>query len=373
MKIAHIIPTLNMGGAERLTLDICAEITKSDTHTVILIVLSERVEYELPNSFPIYFCKSKVKLSILKRNRYEISQIKEILEDFNPEVIHTHLFESEVLSRSFLLPNVLYVSHVHDNMIQLRKTVFSLKKIKNYIVSTYERSWILKRYNKTKRLFICISHDAYDFMIDNLPRHFHHDVSLLMNSIVKARFPKVENRSIAIMRLISIGSFVEKKNQQFLLDVVHELKKRGHQVSLYLLGDGPLRKRLEEKCNSLNLKEEVVFTGNVNDVNSWLSKSNLYVHSALYEPFGLVLIEAMSSCLPVVSLDGKGNRDIIENGYNGFIIDIVNVDLMVEKIELLFNNQELYSEISTNATNFSSKFDIKPYVEKLINLYESKK
>jgi glycosyltransferase involved in cell wall biosynthesis len=120
------------------------------------------------------------------------------------------------------------------------------------------------------------------------------------------------------------------------------------------------------------LKEEVVFTGKVNDVNSWLSKSNLYVHSAFYEPFGLVLLEAMSTGLPVICTDGKGNRDIIRNGYNGYMIEKLDSVLMANKIIDLMNNHKLYYTLSKNAELFSSEYDIKQYVDKLVTIYETK-
>ena len=141
---------------------------------------------------------------------------------------------------------------------------------------------------------------------------------------------------------------------------------------MFLLGEGPLLEEVQKKAASLGLLEMITFTGNVKDVNCWLSKANIYVHSAYYEPFGLVLLEAMSTGLPVVCIDGKGNRDIVRNGYNGYMIDKMDSVLMANKIINLMNDDKLYNRLSKNAVQFSSEYDIKQYVDKLVTIYQSK-
>jgi glycosyltransferase involved in cell wall biosynthesis len=71
-------------------------------------------------------------------------------------------------------------------------------------------------------------------------------------------------------------------------------------------------------------------------------------------------------------LDGKGNRDLMLNGKNGYIFQEENSEQFVETIIELFDDQKKYLEISSFAKEFSSQFDIKNYVEKLVHLYESK-
>ena len=64
----------------------------------------------------------------------------------------------------------------------------------------------------------------------------------------------------------------------------------------------------------------VTATGNVSNVAQYLWKGEVYIHSAKYEPFGLVLVEAMAAGLPVIALDAGGNRDIVEDGVNGYLL-----------------------------------------------------
>jgi len=128
---------------------------------------------------------------------------------------------------------------------------------------------------------------------------------------------------------------------------------------------------LEEKTRALNLSGHVFFHGNIHYVEEWLWRSDIYVHSATYEPLGLALLEAMSAGLPVVALDGRGNRDIIVQGKNGYIIPEQNPETFAAKIVELWNNKAKYKEMSLWAQDFAKNYDIKEYVAKLVSLYQN--
>jgi spore coat protein SA len=98
-----------------------------------------------------------------------------------------------------------------------------------------------------------------------------------------------------------------------------------------------------------------------------LWKSDIYVHTATYEPLGLVLLEAMAAGLPVVTLDGGGNRDLIENGKNGFIINNQNPKHFAEKILEVKDNEEM----KKYNVKFAQKFDIDHYTHKQLELYQN--
>jgi spore coat protein SA len=77
----------------------------------------------------------------------------------------------------------------------------------------------------------------------------------------------------------------------------------------------------------------------------------------------------MAAGLPVISLDGGGNRDLIEEGKNGYMIFEENPTSFLEKILLLRDHPQEYQRMSQYAQNFAARFDIKSYVSKLLALY----
>ena len=137
------------------------------------------------------------------------------------------------------------------------------------------------------------------------------------------------------LKLINVGRFAVYKNQQLLIAISKKLREDTVEFELNLLGVGDEIEKIQSLVNDSGLQNHVLLRGNVDNVEEWLNESHIYLHSAYYEPFGLVLLEAMASGLPCIILNGKGNADVIENGENGYIFDEQNPDLFAEKIELI--------------------------------------
>jgi glycosyltransferase involved in cell wall biosynthesis len=78
----------------------------------------------------------------------------------------------------------------------------------------------------------------------------------------------------------------------------------------------------------------------------------------------------MASGLPVVTLDGGGNRMLIEQGKNGFLVEDNSIKTFSDSIIELVQNKALYHHISNNATEFALQFDINHYIDKLIDIYQ---
>ena len=320
--------------------------------------MSDTVDYQV--------ISSKVIPSVTGKSKVNVGELQNFINQFKPDVIHSHLFETEMVLSDINYAHAKYFSHFHDNIAQLAKPRINVFYSKTEFTNAFERKIVLKSYNRKKTSFICISKDTQKFAIDNLPNH--HKSHLLYNAIDLIRFTN-NDKQRKKNSLIMIGSLVEKKGQDLAIETVAELKNRGIECELNLLGDGPKRGILQEKVNELNLDKLVHFHGNVDYPEQYLGESSIYLHTASYEPFGLVLIEAMAAGLPIVCSDGVGNRDLIKDGKNGFIVSERSHKLLADKIEILLTNDDLYIEFKKNALAFSEKFDITDYVDELIKLY----
>ncbi len=372
MKIIHIIPSLSKGGAERLVLDICNELTKKEGVEVKLITFTSVNEYSfLTQNINWEIIPASISLSLTKKNKFYIDILQKAIEDFKPDIIHTHLFEAEIVSRSCCYPQAKWFSHGHDNMVQFKNLSLTIFENKKNITNFYEKQYLIKNYQKNGvNHFIAISNDTKQYFEDTISSF---PVTLLHNAIDYTRFYKGKNKSIenSTIELVNIGSFLDKKNQAFLIDVVEVLLKRNCKVVLNLLGDGINRSLIESKIKEKKLENLVILRGNVNNVEEYLWQSDIYVHSATYEPLGLVLIEAMAAGLPVITLDGKGNRDLIVEGKNGYMLYTHNAEEFSDKIIELWQNRDIYAKISLFAQNYSKNFDIKEYVDKLLTIYQT--
>lgn len=117
--------------------------------------------------------------------------------------------------------------------------------------------------------------------------------------------------------LISIGTLEPRKNQGYLLRVLAEAKRRGRSLSLTLVGDGPLRASLARQVEEAGLSEQVCFVGFTPHGRAHIPGHRLYVHAALMESQGIVLLEAMSAGVPVVAAHVGGIPEVFDDGVEG--------------------------------------------------------
>jgi glycosyltransferase involved in cell wall biosynthesis len=373
MKILHIIPNLRKGGAERIVLDICNELNKYQSIEVHIVTFCKENEYQfLTNGISWEVIPSKVVPSITKKAIIDTALLQEKVDFFQPDIIHTHLYESEIVLSQVDIGNAKRFSHFHDNMIQLDNSLWFNVSLKNKITNFYERNFLIRTINPVTNNFICISNDSYSYAKKVLPKKNHININLLLNAIDVSRFTNniIRQGVKQKIRLVNIGSFVKKKNQMFLVDVANELNNNTVNFEIIFLGAGPLMEDVKAYAEKLGLNEQIMFKGKVEKVEDYLEDSDIYLHSATYEPLGLVLLEAMAVGLPVITLDGKGNRDLIEEGKNGYMIYDQDPEKFAQKIIFLVKNKSKYAEISSYCKQYAEKYDIKEYVNKLYLLYK---
>ena len=368
MRIIHVIPNLKKGGAERLALNIVQELSKFPSNDVVLLTFSDQNDYPfLSKSINWKVVPSKFIPSITGKGTIDVDNLQLFFDEFKPDIVHSHLFESEiVLAKIKFAAKVKRVFHFHDNVRQLRK--FSLRTLinKQLLTDYYERKLVLKSYSKST-LAICISEDTCKYAEKVLPKRIKKE--LLYNAIDLKRFtPSITPKTI--LEITIIGSLVDKKGQALAIESIGLLKQRGIKAKLNVLGDGPNLAQLKVLSKQCNVEESIFFHGNQDYPEQFLQQSSIYLHTALYEPFGLVLIEAMACGLPIVSTDGFGNRSLIKEGENGFMIWERDASLIADKIQFLIKNDQVRNKMGEAALEFASNFGLTSYVGKLLSLYQ---
>ena len=371
IKVLHVIRSLHKAGAEKICIDICDSLNNRAEVDVLLVSLSEENSFKSKTEkLPFKIINSKVFPSITRKKIVDINEFEKIISEFKPDVIHSHLFWSELLVKEKTHQHIKYVTHCHDNIQEFKKFGFSTLLNKKSITKFYERLYIIRKLKKCDNHFIAISEDTKNYFNKVLPKSIR-KVKLLHNAINTVDYKmKTSKKELEKLVLVNIGRFAKYKNQQFLVDVAFKLKERGYPIELHFLGEGPEFENVKYKTKTLKLQSEVFFHGNVDFVQKFLWDSFIYVHSAIYEPFGLVLLEAMSAGLPVISVNGKGNKDLIVNDNNGYLLE-EDVELFSNKIIKLWENKKKYNAMSKYAINYADKFDIKNYTDNLVEFYFS--
>lgn len=372
IRILFLITDLGRTGAERFLIDLCTELSKDKKIEFVIAPLFDNNKYiDETKAFKIVNLNFQT-FSLRKKNT--CIQYQELLKSFKPHVVHTHRFLAEFLSSYYLDPKIKYVCHCHDNMIQFKNfafdTLFSRIKILNYLEKRY---LVRKKYNKVRTYFIANSNDTKKYFEEVLPLNQVNNVRDIALGFNFKQFFYEEQREILnkSIKIINVASFLEKKNQSLIVDIASILNKRGVDFEINLLGDGVKRGDVEQKVKERGLEDKIHFRGIVDNVEEWMNDSDIYLHTAYYEPFGLVFLEAMASGLPIVTLNGKGNKDIVTDCFNGFIIDKEKPDIFADKIIEIMKSPELYNRLSNNGKEYCKKYDIKNKAQEYVEFYQT--
>ncbi|MFM7683302.1 MAG: glycosyltransferase, partial [Bacteroidota bacterium] len=336
-----------------------------------LVIFRDEIEYEIEDiRHMLHIIPSSVRLSLWRKNKYNIAELQQFLEDFKPNIIHTHLFDAEIVPRLNRLNSCKYFTHAHWNTKEIEKPKFVRLFSKQGLIDFFVYRFMVKTYRNCNNHFVTISEHTTAFYKKNLPS-FENHIQFMRNAILLRRFIIKNDRHIgeSCLRIVTVGSLNERKNQSFQIDIANELKKSGVDFYLSIIGDGPIKDHLQDKIDQLNLKNNVCLVGNTNHVEEYLLKHDVFLHTAKYEPFGLVLVEALASGLPVIAYCNGGSDEIIENGFNGYKISDLKPEVFAFELVRIFHDKVIYSKLSKNAVASSQSYDIKPYVEQLLKLY----
>ena len=148
----------------------------------------------------------------------------------------------------------------------------------------------------------------------------------------------LENKKV----LISVGRIVGWKGYQL---VIKALKTLPEDYVYVLIGEGEYLKELKTLANKLNLTNRVIFLGakKHEELPKFYLIGDVFVQPSIgHEAFGITIIEAMACGLPVVGSKSGGIKELVKNGYNGFLFEVGSVEQLSEKVKKAFENKEKF-------------------------------
>jgi L-malate glycosyltransferase len=167
--------------------------------------------------------------------------------------------------------------------------------------------------------------------------------------------------------IIMVARLHPIKGHTVVFDAIKDLN-----VKLLLIGDGPIRKELEEEVAAKGLQDKVHFLGFQKDVHSYLSLSDVKLLASYSESFPLVILEAARAHIPVISTDVGGVKDLISDPSLGWIVPIKDVPSMTDVIEqaMLQKAEGQLSKIGKNLyTKASANYSVDQLSEKTKQTY----
>jgi len=175
--------------------------------------------------------------------------------------------------------------------------------------------------------------------------------------------------------LLSLGRLTLEKGHQLAVEALKKLKNAEMNLKLLVVGDGEHREILEQMIRKNGLKSYVVFTGQVDNMETvqYYNSADIFLMPTLtVEGLPFVLLEAMSCTKPVITSRIGGNTAVIEDGKNGLLVDPGKGDQLADSIRLLVNDQSFAKRLSDSARKtILSKFSVDQMVERTGKIMES--
>ena len=312
--------------------------------------------WTLKENEKIDFCDNFIQLPIERKpfslkNIKAIFKLKKLLKVEKFDIIHCHTPMGSVVAR-------LAAKEARKNGTRVIYTAHGYHFYKgapfiNWLLYYPVEKWLAK-YTDTQ---ITITQEDFDlakkkFKIKDL--NLVHGVGLdeekfniLISNEEKENLKqelKIDDKSVVCTYVAELN---KNKNQQLLIKAIKRLKDDNNNVTLLLVGKGKYEQKLLKLIKKLNLEENVKLLGYRSDIVKILSITDIYLASSLREGLPVNVMEAMYMGLPIIAVDNRGHRELVQHNENGFI---------VEQNSAMENNMSSYLKLLVNDKNLRYQF-----------------
>lgn len=377
MKIAYCIPGLcNPSGMERvLTLKANYLVAHGyDVHVILTdgagrpfaFPLDERVkvhqldiDFEEPYHHPflrrVWLYRQKMRL-LRKR-------LDQCLCEVKPDIT-VSLLRRDINVIHSMTDGSLKMGEIHFDRLHYRNFV-APRWLPTVVADWIKRRWMSSLIGNLKRLakFVVLSHEdaAYWPELNN--------VVVIPNP---SSFAPVRQSDCMQRQVIAAGRYVGQKGFERLIAAWQMVAEKHPGWKLKIYGDGWMRKQLEQQVADLKLQDSCFLEHSVPDIENKMLESSIFVLSSRYEGFCLVIVEAMSCGLPVVSFACHcGTRDIISDGVDGYLVEEGDIAGLAEKINLLIEDDEKRQKMGRMARLKSGSYSMERIGAQWMELFES--
>lgn len=233
-----------------------------------------------------------------------ICQLATLQREFRPDIVLTHGNRAAGLALNAFMPS-------RDRVVCVLHNEF------------------FKAHLKRCRSALCVSSSvqaAARIYMPNVPSYFMPNFSVLETGELRNRLPTQPV-------IAALGRLHAQKGFDILINAAAKLRDTGLDFRLVIGGDGEEAAALRRQVESLNLSDHVVFQGWIDDRPAFLAQADLMVVPSRYEPFGLVVIEAMAAGVPVIASDLEGPHEILDRGRLGTVVPAENAPALAAVLQ----------------------------------------
>lgn len=360
MRVLHVINSLRGGGAEKMLCELLPELAVRGIQLGLLTIrpldLDNDLQRELAEVSELYALDSD--------NVYSPQAMFRLIPYTREyDIVHAHLFPSQyfvalakILSNK-LQPAVTTEHNTHNR----RRDHRLLRGIEKRVYSQYNR-------------IICISRAAEENLARWLPGITDKTITI-PNGIELQRFTEakpipLEKLSLSLKQyryfILMVARMTEQKDHRTVIEAISKLPE---DCCLLLAGDGPLMQEHIAYSRELDVTDRVFFLGLQRNIERIMKSVDVCVVSSHWEGFGLVVVEAMASGVPVVASNVPGLSEVV--GQAGCLFPVGDAESLASILLGLFDNNERCSHYVELGQARAREYSIQLTAERYIQVYQN--
>lgn len=333
-KIAIVSASLGVGGAERfagLLSKMLQDLGYEVHHLIILDVVDYDYEGQLVNLGKL-FAQEKDIFRAVKKGKY----IAKYLAENEIDVIVDNRSRPTVLRE-------IFTKWIYGK----RQTYFMIHSANLEMYLPKSRFWAKYLYRNATKL-ICVSKGIEQLIKEKY--HFTH-TQTIYNPIVVGESNSERPKDLPEKYLLFFGRLEENiKNFTLLLKAFSKSKVYEKGVKLIIAGDGADKDFILAKIKQLHLNESVDVLPFKKDITPLIEYAHCTVLTSYFEGFPMSIVESLAVGTPVISVDCEtGPREIIQNNFNGLLVENHHEEALAEAIKKMFEDDNLYQNCKNNA------------------------
>lgn len=351
-RVVHVIPSLNVGGLERLVCDLIRFTNRDvfEPHVLCLDELGPWAERAVDSSTPVE------RVAGAGRGRVSgVLRLARRIRQLNPAVVHTHNLRCHIrggiaaaLGNVPVIVNTKHGPHAANGFLERVADRLACSASSNLVAVSRDCASISSAASLRKMSIVLNGADIERF------------------TARRADPARAGSRAVCIARLASA------KDPDTLVRAARIVRAADPTFELDLVGDGPLRSSVEQLIMALDLRASVHVCGAIEDVRDRLQQAAVFVMSSISEGTPLAVIEAMAAGLPVVATPVGGVADLVVPGVTGLLVPPRSPEALATAILTLLRNPDARREMGTQGLRRAADlFDVRRTVAAYEQLYRA--
>ncbi len=380
IKILRIINRFNIGGPT-YNATFLTRFISDDYETLLVGGLPDEGETDSLHVLKEYgveplLIEEMKRLPSFQNDRKAYLRLKEIIKEYKPDIVHTHASKAGALGRKAALsckvPIIVHTFHghvFHSYFGKIKTKLFKLierrlaKKSTGIVaISELQKKELSLEHNICKDDKIKVINLGFDL------KKFNNNLET-NRELTRNNF-SIDQDEIAVA---IVGRLAPIKNHHFFLDVIQEISNRSKKrIAVFIVGDGSERGAIEQKIEQMTLGSNVriEMTSWIKEIEIFNAGMDIMCLTSNNEGTPVSLIEAQAACIPVITTDVGGVKDIILDGETGFIVPKESIQKYTEKLLLLIEDENKRKKMSQNGWSFvEHKFHYTTLVKNMETYY----